>query len=405
MKTIARFPVLPLAALVLASSLWACPAVAAEAKAGADGPGRGDLAGFIVTPQTDAGGNRAFLIAPDSSWFIATSPGAAGLRLIETRGGVTLRFLTAPGLSVAALAISADSKTVFARSNDGTIVAWDAATGRPAPITPQSALHDIARLSLTYAGNDERTRVTAEQLSQYHLLAHFPQLRKFDYITFSPTRDYALIQIGAPDWRAFQIWNLKQEKSELFFRLGNHACGYEPFAFDYDGKHLVVGNSGGESDHSHVDFTVFEVGYSGADSGPKEANATQILDDRCADLSADLDSEFSISPDARFIIRSGGMPGSPEWIAWALATGEKIASGHPDGLVAVSPDGGTFAVVHDLERDRSKQLMTVTRGGRHTTFELPSSMQADHWRPVVISSNGQWIASQVGETVAVWSSW
>jgi WD40 repeat protein len=368
-----------------------------EPKRGTDGPGLDDLAGFEATPQADAGGNRAFFIAPDGSWFVATSPGAVGLRLIELRGGRTLRFLTAPGLSVAGLSISADNSTVFARSEDGKIVAWDAATGQPAATTPQPALHDITRLSLTYDGNDERTRVTTKQLSQYRLLSHFPQLKKFDSITLNPTQEYALIQVGAPEWRAFQIWNLKQEKSELFFRLGNNACGYAPFAFDYDGNHLVVGNTSGESDHSHVDFTLFEIRYS---------SATQILDDRCADFSADLDSDFSISPDARFIVRTGGMPGSPEWAAWDLASGEKIASIHPDGLGAVSADGSTFAVVHDLERDgsRPRQLMTVRRGGRQTKFELPSSMQADHWRPLVLSSNGEWIVSQVGETVAVWSS-
>jgi WD40 repeat protein len=410
MMAIGRFAVLLTIAWTLVGSSLPNPTLAQEPKQEpkrvTDGPGLGDLAGFEAMPQTEGGGNGAFLIAPDSTWFVATSPGATGLRLIELRSGATLRFLTAPGLSIAGVSISADSKTVFARSADGKIVAWDAATGQPADTAPAPALHDIGRLSLTYDGNDERTRVTTEQLSQYRLLTHFPQLKPFDQITLSPTQDYALIPVGAPEWRAFQIWNLKQEKSELFFRLGNNACGYSPFAFDYDGKHLVVGNSGGGSDHSHVDFTFFEISYSGPHTGPKEASATQSLDDRCADISADLDSEFSISSDARFLTRGGGMPGSPEWVVWDLARGKKIASIHPDGLGAVSPDGSTFAVVHDLEHDgsRSRQMMTVRRGGRQTKFELPSSMQADHWRPLVLSPNGKWIASQVGETVAVWSS-
>jgi hypothetical protein len=71
------------------------------------------------------------------------------------------------------------------------------------------------------------------------------------------------------------------------------------------------------------------------------------------------------------------MPGSPEWAAWDLASGEKNAAIHPDGLGAVSSDGSTFAVVHDLERDdsRSKQPMAVRRRGRQRTFALPPSMQ------------------------------
>jgi hypothetical protein len=317
------------------------------------------------------------LIAPNSAWFVASSPSGAGLRLIDTRGGDTLRFLIAPGLSVAGVSISADSKTVFARGDeDGEIVGWDAATREAAAATPQAAIHDITRLSLTYEGNDERSRVTPELLSQYHLLSHFPQLQKFDEITLNPTQDNAVIQIGDPDWRAFMLWNLKQERQELFFRLGDHACGYDPLAFDYDGKHLVFGNSSGESDRSHVDFPIFEIDYCGPDTGPKQVRATQLVDDRCADLAADLEPEFSIYPDARLTMRGGGMPGSPEWAAWDLASGEKNAAIHPDGLGPVSSDGSTFAVVHDLERDdsRSKQPMAVRRRGRQRTFALPPSM-------------------------------
>ena len=168
----------------------------------------------------------------------------------------------------------------------------------------------------------------------------------------------------------------------------------------------MFGNSGGESDHSHVDFTIFEIDYSGPDTGPKQARATQLLDDRCDDFDSGFDWEFSISLDARFAMSGGGMPGSPEWIAWDLASGKKIAAIHPDGLGAVSSDGSTFAVVHDLQRDdsRSKQMMTVRRRGRQRTFALPPSMQADHWRPIVLSSNGQWIALQLAETVVVWSA-
>jgi hypothetical protein len=100
------------------------------------------------------------------------------------------------------------------------------------------------------------------------------------------------------------------------------------------------------------------------------------------------------------------MPGSFEWTAWDLHSGQEVVSIRPDGHGGTSADGGTFAVLHVLERDgsRSKQLMTVSRRGGQRTFEIPASMQSDQWHPVVLSSDGQWIASQVGETVAVWSS-
>jgi len=119
MTNIGRSAVFLMLAWLLATSPSADPAPAqasgVAASAAAANPGRGALAGFVATPQTEGAGNRALLIAPNSAWFVATSPSAAGLRLIDTRGGDTLRFLIAPGLSVAGVSISADSKTVFAR--------------------------------------------------------------------------------------------------------------------------------------------------------------------------------------------------------------------------------------------------------------------------------------------------
>lgn len=401
-------------AWVLASTFWANPALSQEAKvtasdAAAGGPGRGALAGFVVTPQTLAAGNRALLLAPNGKWFLATSPHAAGARLIDISNGLTFRFLTRPGLHIAGLSISSDSKTVFAQDYDGQIVAWDAETGQPAPTPPQTDLHDITRLSLTYEGNDAGTTVTPELLSRYHLLSHFPELKKFDAITINPTQDYAIIgQVGDPSWKAFRIWNLKTEKTEVFFRLDDNLCGGLPFAFDYDGKHLVFGNSGGGCDSNHLDFTAFRIDYFGPDVGPKTAQASQILGYKCSvPPGVDYaDQQFTISPDARFITRGGGMPGSPEPVTWDLRNGQKAATIRPDGYQINSPDGRTTAIMHDLQRDgaRSTQRMTVMRDGRQTAFEIPASVQSDHWRPVVLSSNGRWIASQEEDTVAVWSS-
>jgi WD40 repeat protein len=401
-------------AWVLASLCWADPALSqpaglAASAAAADGPGRGALAGFVVTPQTKAAGNRTLLLAPNGKWFLATSPRAAGARLIDMRTGLTFRFLTRPGLHIAGLSISSDSKTVFAQDYDGKIVAWDAETGQPAATPPQTDLHDITRLSLTYEGNDVGSRATPEQLERYHLLSHFPELKKFDAITINPTQNYAIIgHVGDPGWKAFQIWNLKTEKTEVFFRLDDSLCGGLPFAFDFDGKHLVFGNSGGGCDSNHLDFTTFRIDYFGPDVGPKTAQASQILGYKCSDPPGmvGFDQQFAISPDARFITRVGVMPGGPEAVAWDLHNGEKTAAIRPDGYQVNSPDSRTSAVLHDLQRDgaRSTQRMTVIRDGRQTTFEIPPSMQADHWRPVVLSSNGRWIASQEEGTVAVWSS-
>lgn len=401
-------------AWVLASTFWANPALSQEAKvtasaAAADGPGRGAFAGFVVTPQTEAAGNRALLLAPNGKWFLATSPRAAGARLIDMGTGLTFRLLTRPGLHIAGLSISSDSKTVFAQDYDGKIVAWDAETGQPAAIPPQTDLHDITRLSLTYEGRDEQSKATPELLSRYHLLSRFPDLKSFDAITINPTQDYAIIgQVGDPSWKAFQIWNLKTEKTEVFFRLDDSVCGGLPFAFDYDGKHLVFGNSGGECDSNHLDFTTFRIDYYGPDVGPKTAQASQILGYKCSVPPGVnyADQQFAISADARLITRGGGMPGSPEAVAWDLRNGEKVAAIRPDGIQINSPDGRTSAVLHDLQRDgaRSTQRMTVIRDGRQTSFEIPASVQSDHWRPVVLSSNGRWIAAQEEDTVAVWSS-
>jgi WD40 repeat protein len=402
-------------AWVLTNSPWANPVRAqdpnvAVSSAAVDSPGRGALAGFVATPQVYDSGNRAFLIAPNGLWFLATSPRASEARLIDLGTGTLLRVLSKPGFSITGLAISPDSKTVFAQNDNHQITAWDAATGQLVTAARPSVLRNITQLSLAYHRDNEDAKATSELLSRYHIESHFPDLEKFDAITINPTQEYAIIgYVGDPRWNAFQIWNLKEERTEAYFRLGDisdKSCGgYHPFAFDYDGKHLVFGNTLGESASNHLDFTVFEI----TQSGSKLASADRTLVDHCSfppGFDFGVDQGFTISPDAHFITKGGGMPGSPEWTAWDLRDGQKIASIHPDGLGIVSQDGSTFAVLHDLQRDgsRSKQMMTVRRGGRQKTFEIPRSMQSDDRRSAVLSSNGRWIASQVGDTVAVWSS-
>ncbi|WP_426407279.1 WD40 repeat domain-containing protein [Bradyrhizobium ganzhouense] len=405
----------PLLMAVMVAGSSAGLALAGEAKAATSGvavesPGQGELKGFVATPQTEAGGNRAFLLAPNSSWFLSTSPGASGARLIDINSGITLRFLTSPGLRIAALSISPDSKTVFARDDDGHVVAWNAATGRPAASELQPDLHEIARLSLSYESNDPENRAPPELLSRYHLQSHFPELKQSNEIMLNPTQEYAIVgYVGDADWKTFQVWDLKKERTAVFFRLANDACGGAPSAFDYDGKHLVFGNSGGGCDPNHIDFTVFEISYSRPDTEPRTAKATQSLGIKCSfppDSGEVASQDFAISPSGNLMMRGGGMPGSPEWAAWDLRNGKQFASIRPDGYGIVSDDDSTIVVLHDLQPDdpSPSQLMTVRRRGKKATFEIPRSMQAQNWRPVILSPNGQWIASMVGGKVAVWSS-
>jgi hypothetical protein len=412
MMAIGRFSVLPLAALILAGSFWAHPAISEEAKeqakAAADGPGRGDLAGFVVTPQTDAGDNRTFLIAPNSAWFLATSPHAPVMRLIDINNGNTLRFLTGPGLHIAALTISADSKTIFARDDDGQIFAWDAASGQSVTTAPPADFHDITRLSFLYEDRDDATRATPELLARYHLPSHFPDLKKNAHVALNPTQEYAIIgMVGDPRWNAFQIWNLKQERTELFFRFDENICGYPPVSFDYDGKHLIIGNSPGETYSNHLDFTVFGIDNSGPAFAPGLTEASRQLE-RCrfpADFDFGINQRFSISPGGQLITKGGGMPGAPEWAAWDLRNGEKVASIHPDGSGIVSADGSTIVVLHNPEKPafRPNQRMTVQRNGKRETFTLPRNLQSEALSAAV-SSNGRWIALHLTETVAAWST-
>jgi WD40 repeat protein len=414
MTIVARTATILATALVVFACGRADPTLAGETKAVAggaavEGPGRGDLKGFVATPQT-AGGNKAFLIAPNGSWFLATSPRASGARLIDISNGLTLRFLTSPGLHIAALSISPDSKTVSARDYDGRNVAWDAATGEPAPSIPTADFRDITKLWFSYEGNDVERRAPAELLTRYRLQVHFPQLKRFDGITLNPTKEYAIVgHVGDADWKSFEIWDLKNEKPAVFFRLASDTCGFDPSAFDYDGKNLVFGNSGGESEPNHLDFAIFGIAHFGPENEPKTAKATQILGDKCSVPPASdggFEQDFSISPGGELMLRGGGMPGSPEWAAWDLRNGRKVASIHPDGYGIVSDDDRTIVVLHDLSREgaSSRQSMTVKRGGKQKTFEIPRSMQSENWRPVILSLNAQWIASKVGGTVAVWSS-
>jgi hypothetical protein len=194
MMSIGRPFVLPLAVLALASSLWAGPAIAEEAKA-VDGPGHGELAGFVATPQTAVGGNSTFVLAPNGAWFLVTSPHESGVRLIDVTNGITLRYLSKPGLDISALAISSDSKTVFARGVDGQVIAWEAATGQAAAPAPSIDFHDITRLRLS---------LQPDLVARYKLHAHFGDLAKYVDLALNATQEYALIgYIGDPRWNAF----------------------------------------------------------------------------------------------------------------------------------------------------------------------------------------------------------
>ncbi|WBL75431.1 hypothetical protein I3J27_20510 [Bradyrhizobium xenonodulans] len=413
MTIVARTATLLAMALVVFACGRANPTLAGEAKAAAGGaavesPGRGELTGFVATPQAAAGGNQAFLIAPNGSWFLATSPRASGARLIDISNGITLRFLTSPGLHIAALSISPDSKTVFARDYDGHDVAWDAATGEPAPSIPTADFRDITKLWFSYEGNDAERRAPVELLTRYHLQVHFPQLKRFDKITLNPTKEYAIVgYVGDADWKSFQIWDLKNEKTAVFFRLASDPCGFDPSAFDYDGRHLIFGNSRGESESNQLDFAIFEIAYSGPDEGPKTAHATQILGNKCSvppSFDGGSEQEFSISPAGGLMLRGGGLPGSPEWAAWDLRNGKKVASIHPDGEGVVSSDGSTIVVLHNPKGfDSHSSRITVQRYGRRKTFNIPRSLQSDGLQ-VGISPNGRWIALHLAETIVVWSA-
>lgn len=413
MTVAARFAVLLVVGFIVMACGSPVSALAGEAKALAGSaalksPGRGELEGFVATPQTDAGGNGAFLIAPNSTWFIATSPWASGARLIDIKNGITLRYLTSPGLHIAAVSISPDSKTVFARDYDGHSVAWDAATGEPASRTPTAEFRDITKLWFFFEGNDAERRSPAELLSRSHLQAHFPQLKQFDQITLNPTKEYAIVgHVGDADWKSFQVWDLKSEKTAVFFRLASDTCGFDPSAFDYDGRYLVFGNRRGESEPHHLDFAVFEIDYYGPDNGPKTANATQILGNKCSvppSFDGGFEQEFSISPAGDLMLRGGGMPGTPEWAAWDLRNGRKIASIYPGGEGVVSSDGSTIVVLHNPKGfDSPSTRITVQRYGRRKTFNIPRSLQSDGLQ-VGLSSNGRWIGLHLAETIVVWSA-
>ena len=413
MTVAARSAALLITGVIMLAGGFLVSAIAGDAKAPAgsdlvESPGRGDLAGFVATPQNDAGGNRAFLIAPNGSWFIATSPWASGARLIDIKSGFTLRFLTSPGLQIAAVSISSDSKIVFARDYDGHSVAWDAATGEPAPSTLTADFRDITKLSFFYEANNAEFRPPAELLSRSYLQAHFPQLKRFDEITLNPTKQYAIVgYVGDADWKSFQIWDLKNEKTAVFFQLASDTCGFNPSAFDYDGKHLVFGTSRGESVSDHLDFAIFDIDYFGRDNEPKTAKATQIFGNKCSGppgFDSGFEQDFSISPGGELMLRSGAMPGGPEWAAWDLRNGRKVASIHPDGSGTVSSDGSTIVVLHDLDGFGSPpSRITVQRHGRRKVFNISRSLQSDGLQ-VGVSSNGRWIALHLAETIVVWSA-
>jgi hypothetical protein len=199
---------------------------------------------------------------------------------------------------------------------------------------------------------------------------------------------------------------LKQEKTELFFRLDEDICGYPPFRFDYDGKHLILGNTRGESVSDHLDFAVFDIDGSGPTYAPGSAHVSSTLAKNCRFPAVfdDFEQEFEISEDGQLITRGEGMPGTPEWAAWDLRSGKKVASIRPGGDGIVSADGSTIAVLHIPKGfDSPSSRITVQRDGRRKTFKIPRSLQSDGLQ-IGLSSNGRWIALHLAETILVWSA-
>lgn len=98
------------------------------------------------------------------------------------------------------------------------------------------------------------------------------------------------------------------------------------------------------------------------------------------------------------------MPGTPEWAAWDLRNGKKVASIHPHGHGIVSADGSTFVVLHNPKGyDSQSNRITVQHYGKRKTFKIPRSLQSDGLL-VRVSSNGRWIALRLAETIAVCSA-
>jgi hypothetical protein len=129
--------------------------------------------------------------------------------------------------------------------------------------------------------------------------------------------------------------------------------------------------------------------------------------DKCRfplDFDFGFQREFKVSRGAQFITKGEGMPGSPEWAAWDLRNGRKVASIHPDGHGIVSADGSTFVVVQGPAiLDAPPIRLTVQRNGKQKTFEIPPNLRSNGLE-VLVSPNGRWIALRLAEILAVWSA-
>ena len=149
------------------------------------------------------GGNRAFLIAPNGVWFLATSPHASASTPDRPHAPASC-FDTSAGqvFTSRPLAISPDSRTVFARERRRP----DCCLGRRDGtnwLQPHRhrILRDITQLSLLLRAMTTTTpRPTSELLSRYHLQIAFSGSGKIRRaITINPTQEYAIVgEVGDP---------------------------------------------------------------------------------------------------------------------------------------------------------------------------------------------------------------
>jgi RNA polymerase sigma factor (sigma-70 family) len=317
-------------------------------------------------------------ISPDGKTLaVGHANGASCLRLWDVSTGKELRAIVAHRReNINSVAFSPDGKVLASGGNDGTMAAWDPATGN---LLWRSDKHGVVSAvaycpdgkSVASGDGDGVVRLwdtsSGKELGQIKCSTH-----KITAIALSP--DGKSLASGGDEF-AMRLWSVATGKE---LRETRAACG-RGLAFAPDGRTLA------SSGHGHA-ICLWDVATG------KELHRTTALA---------TNSAIAFSPDGK-ILASGGLN---DWAVrlWDVATAKELRpfGGQRGGAVAhlVFSPGGKYLATGSAEGDWAIRLWEVATGAEVRQFPV---REAGSFLTFAFSPDGALLAGGADHDVHVW---